>query len=151
MHLSLPAFEYKVKKQEKGLYIYDIIRKKYVLLTPEEWVRQHFIHYLIHYKNYAPALVAIEREIDVYGLKKRFDIVCYDRKGKPYLIVECKAASVPLSQQVFDQVFGYNLTLAARYVVVQMVGCIYAVIRTRNEFFVFWKIFPILSKSLAGN
>ncbi|CCZ80559.1 type I restriction enzyme HsdR N-terminal domain-containing protein [Odoribacter laneus] len=118
MHLSLPAFEYKVKKQEKGLYIYDIIRKKYVLLTPEEWVRQHFIHYLIHYKNYAPALVAIEREIDVYGLKKRFDIVCYDRQGKPYLIVECKAASVPLSQQVFDQVFGYNLTLAARYVVV---------------------------------
>lgn len=118
MHLSLPAFEYNVKKQEKGLYIYDIIRKKYVLLTPEEWVRQHFIHYLIHYKNYSPALIVIEKEIEVYGLKKRFDIVCYDRLGKPYLIVECKAASVPLSQQVFDQVFGYNLALAAPYVAI---------------------------------
>ncbi len=118
MHLSLPAFEYKVKKQEKGLYIYDIIRKKYVLLTPEEWVRQHFIHYLIRCKNYPPALIAVEKEIDLYGLKKRFDIICYDRQGMPYLIVECKAASVPLSQQVFDQVFGYNLTMAARYVAI---------------------------------
>lgn len=118
MELSLPSFDYKVEKRGGVLFIYDIIRKKYVTLTPEEWVRQHFINYLIRVKHYPPALIAVEKEIGLYGLKRRFDLVCYDREGKPYLIVECKAASVVLSQSVFDQVFGYNLIMAAPYVVV---------------------------------
>lgn len=118
MELSLPSFDYKVEKRGGVLFIYDIIRKKYVTLTPEEWVRQHFIHYLIRVKHYPPALIAVEKEIGLYGLKRRFDLVCYDREGKPYLIVECKAASVVLSQSVFDQVFGYNLIMAAPYVAV---------------------------------
>ena len=118
LELSLPAFEYKVKKQDGVVFIYDIIRKKYVKLTPEEWVRQHFVHYLIRQKGFPQALIALEREIEVYGLKRRFDLVCYDRRGNPYLIVECKAAGVTLSQTVFDQVFGYNLILAAPYVAI---------------------------------
>ncbi len=116
--LNLPPFDYKVQKQQGQLFIYDIIRKRYVVLTPEEWVRQHMIHYLVGCKSYSPALIAVERKIDLYGLKRRFDIVCYDRETNPYLIIECKAPTVALSQIVFDQVFGYNLVLAARYVAV---------------------------------
>lgn len=118
MDLSLPPFDYKVKKQNGQLSIYDTIRKKYVTLTPEEWVRQHIVHYLINYKHYPAAWIAVEKEIGLYGLKRRFDLVCYDREGIPFLIVECKAPSITLSQAVFDQVFGYNLTLAAPYVAI---------------------------------
>lgn len=118
MELSLPAFDYKVKKENGVMFIYDVIRKKYVTLTPEEWVRQHFIHYLIRCKHYPAALIAVEKEIDLFGLRRRFDLVCYDRQAEPFLIVECKAATVPLSQIVFDQVFGYNLVMAARYIAI---------------------------------
>lgn len=118
MELSLPAFEYKVRKQNGTPVIYDVIRKKYVALTPEEWVRQHVVHFLIKYKSYPASLIAVEKEIDLYGLRRRFDLVCYDREGTPYLIVECKAPTVELSQKVFDQVFGYNLIMAARYIAV---------------------------------
>lgn len=118
MNLSLPPFDYKVKKQDGGMWIYDSVRKKYVALTPEEWVRQHFIHYLSGHLGYPASLIAVEKEIDLYGLRRRFDIVCYDRNSSPYLIVECKAPTVVLSQTVFDQVFEYNLVLAARYVAV---------------------------------
>lgn len=118
MELSLPAFEYKVRKQNGIPVIYDVVRKKYVALTPEEWVRQHMVHFLMVYKSYPASLIAVEKEIDLYGLRRRFDLVCYDRQGNPYLIVECKAPTVELSQKVFDQVFGYNLIMAARYIAV---------------------------------
>lgn len=118
MELALPAFEYRMKKRNGSVLIYDIIRKKYVSLTPEEWVRQHIIHFLIEHKSYPASLVAVEKEIDLYGLRRRFDLVCYDRQGEPYLIIECKAPSVELSQKVFDQVFGYNLIMVARYIAI---------------------------------
>lgn len=118
MELSLPGFEYKVKKKDGNMMIYDTVRKKYVALTPEEWVRQHVVHYLIDHKGYPGALVAVEKEISLYGLRRRFDVVCFDRNGEPLLIVECKAPAISLSQKVFDQVFGYNLALAARYVAI---------------------------------
>lgn len=118
MDLTLPAFDYKVKKHNGTVRIYDIIRKKYVVLTPEEWVRQHMVHYLIDSKFYPAALIAVEKEIDLYGLRRRFDLVCYDRAGIPFLIIECKAPTVPLSQKVFDQVFGYNLVMAAKYIAI---------------------------------
>ena len=110
--LNLPPFEYKVKKQNGQIWIFDIIRKRYVVLTPEEWVRQHFIHFLI------------EKEIQVCGMKRRFDLVCYDRQAVPYLIVECKAPSVALSQAVFDQAFQYNLSIAARFIAITN-GCLH--------------------------
>ena len=90
--LNLPPFEYKVKKQNGQIWIFDMIRKRYVVLTPEEWVRQHFIHFLIEGKGYPAQLIAVEKEIQVCGMKRRFDLVCYDRQANPYLIVECKAA-----------------------------------------------------------
>ena len=116
--LSLPGFDYKVKKQNGTVMIFDIVRKKYVVLTPEEWVRQHVVHYLVEKKGYAISRVAVEREIELYGLKRRFDIVVFDRSGNPWLLVECKAPAVALTQKVFDQVFRYNLTLAAPYVAI---------------------------------
>ena len=107
--LNLPPFEYKVKKQNGQIWIFDMIRKRYVVLTPEEWVRQHFIHFLIENKGYPAQLIAVEKEIQVCGMKRRFDLVCYDRQANPYLIVECKAPSVALSQVVFDQAFRVEL------------------------------------------
>ncbi len=118
IELSFPSFDYKVKKQGGCVLIFDILRKKFVVLTPEEWVRQHLIHYLINVKNYPPALIAVEREIELYGLPRRFDVVVFDRTGTPWLIVECKAPSVSLRRQVFDQAFRYNITLSAPYVAV---------------------------------
>ena len=122
LELSLPGFDYKVKKQNGTVMIFDIVRKKYVVLTPEEWVRQHVVHYLVEKKGYAISRVAVEREIELYGLKRRFDIVVFDRSGNPWLLVECKAPAVALTQKVFDQVFRYNLTLAAPYVAITN-GC----------------------------
>ena len=98
--LSLPPFDYKVKKQSGICLIFDIIRKKYVVLTPEEWVRQHVIHYLIGHKGYAPAAIAVERAVDLYGMSRRFDIVAFGKDGAPRLLIECKAPSVPLTRQV---------------------------------------------------
>ena len=98
LELALPAFNYKVKRQSGALMIFDIIRKKFVILTPEEWVRQHVIHYLVESKNYPVALIAVERDIDLYGLRRRVDVVAFDREGKPWLIIECKAPSVQLDQ-----------------------------------------------------
>ena len=118
LELTLPAFDYKVKKQSGAVMIFDVIRKKYVVLTPEEWVRQHVVHYLTEVKNVPAALLAIEREIDLYGLRRRFDVVAFDREGKPWLLVECKAPTVPLTRQVFDQAFRYNMTLEAPYVAI---------------------------------
>lgn len=117
-NLIFPPFDYQVKKQGGVVLIYDVIRKKYVVLTPEEWVRQHLVHYLLEVKGCPPALVAVERTIDLYGLSRRFDVAVFDRSGKPWLLVECKAPSVPLVRQVFDQAFRYNITLAAPYVAV---------------------------------
>ncbi|MCC8174552.1 MAG: type I restriction enzyme HsdR N-terminal domain-containing protein [Odoribacter sp.] len=118
MELNLPSFEYKVKKENGQMLIFDVIRKKYVIITPEEWVRQHFVHYLVNHKKYPLTLMAVEKEIDLYGLKRRFDIVCFDRKATPFLIVECKAPSVSVCQKVFEQAFNYNVCLQAKYVVI---------------------------------
>ena len=102
-------------REEKGTkQLFDPVRKKYVSITPEEWVRQHILHYLLS-KGYATALIAIERGIDVNGAQKRFDIVVYDRDSKPLIIVECKAQSEPINQQVVMQIASYNLTLKAKY------------------------------------
>ena len=93
-------------------------------MTPEEWVRQHFIHFLIENKGYPAQLIAVEKEIQVCGMRRRFDLVCYDRQANPYLIVECKAPSVVLSQAVFDQAFQYNLSIAARFIAITN-GCLH--------------------------
>ena len=119
---ELTSFRVQGEKAERANL--DMIRKRYVVLTPEEWVRQHFIHFLIEGKGYPAQLIAVEKEIQVCGMKRRFDLVCYDRQANPYLIVECKAPSVALSQVVFDQAFQYNLSIAARFIAITN-GCLH--------------------------
>jgi hypothetical protein len=112
--LNLPVFDFNIKNRSDKLWILDNQRKKFVRLTPEEWVRQHFIQYLIHYLQYPPALVAIEQEIKVSSMKRRCDAVIYNQYAEPLIIAEFKSPSVPLTQKTFDQIFTYNSTLQVR-------------------------------------
>ncbi len=116
--LNLPEFNITVRKEEGKVLIFDIIRKKYIVLTPEEWVRQHFIHYLINHLNYPKALFRIEGSLTFNKLQKRSDIVIHDREGKPWMLVECKAPNIKLTQKAFNQVAVYNMTIGARFVAV---------------------------------
>lgn len=117
--LNLPKIVFKTRKNSDAkTEIFDIFRKKYVMLTPEEWVRQHVAHFLVNQLMVPSTLIAIEKKIIIHGLDKRFDIVVYSRKATPLLIVECKASSVSVSQAVFDQVARYNLALKSPYVMV---------------------------------
>jgi hypothetical protein len=113
VQLNFPTYNFNIKRQENVNYIFDIIRKKWVLLTAEEWVRQHALHYLLYTKNYPASLVAVEREFSVNGLKKRFDILIFNRNHKPQLIVECKRSDVPLDEGVMKQISVYNSTFQA--------------------------------------
>ena len=116
--LNLPTYKFKIKSRENKLFIYDIVRKKYVSLTPEEWVRQHIIHYLINDKNYPISLIAVEKKLIINKLTKRTDILVFTSKGAPNIIIECKAPSVKINQNSFDQIARYNLKLAANYLIV---------------------------------
>ena len=107
--LNLPEYSFRIREAEKGTQIFDSIRKKFVALTPEEWVRQNFIQYLIEEKNYPRSLIAVETGLKYNRLKKRSDITVYDRKGNVWMIVECKAPEIKISQNTFDQVATYNM------------------------------------------
>ncbi len=116
--LNLPTGAFKIKKDQARYKIYDLIRRKYVVLTPEEWVRQHIIHYLIRDKHYPAGLTAVEHLVVINQLRQRADVVIYDRNRKPLLIVECKAPTVSITAGVFEQALRYNMVLGVRIVVV---------------------------------
>ena len=115
LQLNLPSSQFTVKQTEKGYFIFDRFRKRYVKLTPEEWVRQHFLMYLIDNKGYPVGLMAVEQQLILHGMKKRCDAVLYDLQAKPQLIIELKAPNVPITQAVFDQVAVYNSKLKVDY------------------------------------
>ncbi|WP_297978449.1 type I restriction enzyme HsdR N-terminal domain-containing protein, partial [uncultured Capnocytophaga sp.] len=108
-----PLYEFRFKNSENKLYIFDIVRKKFVSLTPEEWVRQHTIQFLLKEKKYPQSLMNVEKQIQVNQLTKRYDIVVYRSDGSIFLAVECKAPQVKITQQIFDQIARYNMTLKA--------------------------------------
>ena len=116
--LNLPTYNFKLKSNEKQTLIFDNLRKKYFVLTPEEWVRQHFVQFLIEEKKYPVSLIALEKQLVVNNLKKRTDIVIYNKQGVPDIIVECKAPHIKISQDTFDQIARYNLKLKAKYLIV---------------------------------
>lgn len=118
MQLNFPTYNFKVKKVENRNYIFDIIRKKFVVLTPEEWVRQHLVHYLIHHCGCTPSLMAVEKGLTVNGLQKRFDVLVYDNKGKAILLAECKAPDIQLSESTFLQAAVYNQSLSVSRLVI---------------------------------
>ena len=117
-NLNLPTYSFKIKSKENILYIFDILRKKNVVLTPEEWVRQNYIQFLISEKKYPKSLIAIEKQLKINNLIKRTDILIFDKNGLPYIIVECKSPKVKITQDVFDQIARYNLKLQAKYLIV---------------------------------
>lgn len=113
--LNLPEFTFSVREQGQSKQIFDSVRKRFVALTPEEWVRQHFLRFMIEFRMYPPSLIAIERSVKVNNLSQRADIVVYNREGKPWLLIECKAPSVKISHDTFLQAARYNLTLQVPY------------------------------------
>ena len=116
--LNLPKFEIRVQRQKDKLTIFDFLRRRYVALTPEEWVRQHFTHFLVEHKGYPKGLLANEVELSVGDKSLRCDSVLYDRELHPQMIVEYKAPKIKLTQKVFQQIATYNLLLHVDYLVV---------------------------------
>ncbi|MBE7692422.1 type I restriction enzyme HsdR N-terminal domain-containing protein [Tenacibaculum finnmarkense] len=116
--LNLPTYKFRLKSNENKTLIFDNLRKKYLVLTPEEWVRQHFVQFLIEEKKYPATLIAIEKQLIINNLKKRTDIVIFSSDGTPNIIVECKAPKIKIAQDTFDQIARYNLKLNANYLIV---------------------------------
>jgi type I site-specific restriction endonuclease len=117
--LNLPEYQFRLRKNEAGkTEIFDPIRKRFYVLTPEEWVRQNFIQYLIQEKNFPAGLMAVEKGLKLNGTQKRADIVQYNKQGRAALIVECKAPEVKINQDTFDQAARYNLSLQVAYLII---------------------------------
>tara|TARA_R110001583_G_scaffold109799_2_gene258629 strand:+ start:10252 stop:10701 length:450 start_codon:yes stop_codon:yes gene_type:complete len=141
--LNLPTYKFRIKSSENKYFIFDIIRKKYVVLTPEEWVRQHFIWYLIEEKKYPISLIAVEKKLTINKLTKRTDILIFTSEGLPNIIVECKAPSIKINQDTFDQIARYNLKLEANYLIATNgLNHFYCKMDTKNEQYIFLKSIP---------
>lgn len=118
IRLNLPSFEIKLRGSKECPLIFDILRKKYIAITPEEWVRQHFVHFLVEHKGYPASLLANEIQLAVGDKVLRADSVLYSRELKPRMIIEYKAPHIPITQKVFDQISIYNMLLHVDYLVV---------------------------------
>lgn len=116
--LDFPAYDFRLKNSENKPYIFDPIRKKFIHLTPEEWVRQHVLQFLIQTKGYPASLINVEKEIKIYDTKKRYDIVVFNSDGSIFLVVECKRPKVAITQTTFDQIARYNLQLKGELLMV---------------------------------
>jgi len=116
--LNLPSYDFSFRITGEKQYIFDEVRKKYVMNTPEEWVRQNFIRYLVLEKGYPQTMISIEHEISLNRLLKRCDAVVFSKKGQPLMILEFKAADVPVRQDVFDQIVRYNLVLKVNFLLI---------------------------------
>jgi hypothetical protein len=127
--LNLPPYEFKLKRTGDILQIFDFARKRHVALTPEEWVRQHVLNYLVHHKKYPVSLIAVEMQLKYHKLQKRADIAVYNTSGKIELLVECKAPEVKITQEIFEQIARYNFNFKSKYLMVsnglQHYYCIY--------------------------
>ncbi len=116
--LNFPTYSFRLKNSKNKRLIFDEIRKKFMVLQPEEWVRQHCVQYLIQVKKYPKSLINVEKELHVNDLKKRYDIVVFNSDGSIHLIVECKAPKITINQSTFDQIARYNLALKANYLMI---------------------------------
>jgi len=116
--LNLPTYQFTIKEENKKTKIFDAIRKKFLVLTPEEWVRQHIVRFLVEEKGFPSSLIAIEMGLKLNGLQKRADILVYSKSGQPILMVECKAPHIKIDQKVFDQIGRYNIIFKLPYLLV---------------------------------
>lgn len=141
--LNLPNYKFKIKSKENKLFIFDIIRKKYVSLAPEEWVRQHVIHYLTKSKHYPISLIGVEKKLILNELTKRPDIIVFNSDGSPHIVVECKAPDITLKQETFDQIARYNLKLNSNFLMITNgLQHIYSAIDLQNERYIFLEDIP---------
>jgi len=115
--ISYPSYPFKIETREEKEYIFDHLRKKWIRLTPEEWVRQNFLQYLLQVMHYPASLIAIEKEIQIGELKKRFDILVY-KNDYPWLLIECKEMNVPINESVMQQLLRYQTIVQADYLIV---------------------------------
>jgi len=124
--VQYPQPDFRIKKESGKEFIFDTLRKKWLLLTPEEWVRQNFVQYLIQTKNYPASLIALEKELRLGELKKRFDILVYDNNHQPWMMIECKGGEIKLNEDVLQQVLRYNISVPVKYIVITNGGFTYA-------------------------
>ena len=141
--LNFPTFTFRFKNSENKVAIFDEIRKKFIILTPEEWVRQHVVQFLFQEKNYPKSCINVEKLIKINDLNKRYDIVVYQPNGELFLLIECKAPEVKIAQQTFDQIARYNLVLKAKYLMVTNgLNHYFCQMDFENEKYVFLKELP---------
>ena len=141
--LNFPVYSFRFKNSENKVSIFDEIRKKFILLTPEEWVRQHVVQFLLQDKKYPKSYINVEKLIKINELGKRYDGVVFQPNGEIFLLIECKAPEVPISQQTFDQIARYNLVLKAKYLMVTNgLNHYFCQMDFENEKYVFLKELP---------
>lgn len=116
--INYPEPAFRLRKQDGTEEIFDLLRKKWIVLTPEEWVRQNFIQFLVTVKKYPASLVAVEKEIKFGELKKRFDVLVYNSRHEPWLMVECKSMNVQLGEEVLQQALRYNMSMPVSFIVI---------------------------------
>ncbi len=133
-HLNFPDFSFRVREQGQSKQIFDSVRRRFVALTPEEWVRQNLIQFMLEVYQYPLSLMAVEKIVKVNGLSQRADIVVYDRAGSPWLIAECKAPSVKISQDTFLQAARYNFSLNVSYLLLTNGHEHFCLMRGINQF-----------------
>ena len=141
--LNFPTYSFRFKNSENKVSIFDEIRKKFILLTPEEWVRQHVVQFLLQDKKYPKSYINVEKLIKINDLSKRYDVVVFQPNGEIFLLIECKAPEVAISQQTFDQIARYNLVLKAKYLMVTNgLNHYFCQMDFKNEKYVFLKELP---------
>lgn len=141
--LNFPEYSFRFKSSENKTLVFDEIRKKFVVLAPEEWVRLHVVQFLIKDKNYPKSLINVEKQLKLNQTTKRYDVVVFNNDGSIYLIVECKAPSIPINQPTFDQIARYNLALKSQYLMVTNgLDHYYCQMDFENERYVFLRDIP---------
>jgi len=145
--LNFPTYPFRIKNSENKLSIFDDIRKKFIVLTPEEWVRQHCVNFLMIEKKYPKSLINVEKELFINGRKKRYDIVVFNSDGSIHILIECKAPKINITQKTFDQIAQYNLKLNANLLMVTNgLSHYYCQMDYNNERYQFLRDIPEYSK-----
>lgn len=131
--VDFPAPSFRIKEENGKEVIFDDLRKQWVRLTPEEWVRQNLIQYMLQVKQYPAAFIGIEKEIALGELKKRFDLLVFDRHHQPWMMIECKAMDVELTDKVLEQIIRYNMSVPVSYLVISNGTYTYAWVKEKNR------------------
>ena len=116
--LNFQLYNFRFKNSENKVSIFDEIRKKFIILTPEEWVRQHVVQFLLEEKKYPKSLINVEKVLKINGLRKRYDVVVFNSDGSIFILIECKAPEIKITQATFDQIARYNMTMNAQFLMV---------------------------------